>query len=51
MYPVQNSRASNLAEVLSGIFGAQAATVGGTSLLAPGRESRMQSEFELGHHR
>jgi general secretion pathway protein D len=49
VYPVQNSRASNLAEVLSGIFGAQAATVSGTSLLAPGREAvQMQSEFELG---
>jgi general secretion pathway protein D len=49
VYPVQNSRASNLAEVLSGIFGAQAATVSGTSLLAPGSEAtQMQSEFELG---
>ena len=37
VYPVQNARASNLAEVLSGIFGAEAATVSGASLLAPGR--------------
>jgi general secretion pathway protein D len=49
VYPVQNARASNLAEVLSGIFGAEAATVSGASLLAPGREAvEMQSEFELG---
>jgi general secretion pathway protein D len=49
VYPVQNSRASNLAEVLSGIFGAQAATVSGTSLLAPGQEAtQLQSDFELG---
>jgi general secretion pathway protein D len=49
VYPVQNSRASNLAEVLSGIFGAEAATVSGTSLLAPGREAaQLQSDFELG---
>jgi general secretion pathway protein D len=49
VYPVQNSRASNLAEVLSGIFGAEAATVTGTSLLAPGQEStQLQSDFELG---
>jgi general secretion pathway protein D len=46
VYPVQNSRASNLAEVLSGIFGAEAATVTGTSLLAPGQEAtQMQSEL------
>jgi general secretion pathway protein D len=49
VYPVQNSRAANLAEVLSGIFGAQAATVSGTSLLAPGQEAtQLQSDFELG---
>ena len=49
VYPVQNARASNLAEVLSGIFGAEAATVSGGSLLAPGREAvEMQSEFEVG---
>jgi general secretion pathway protein D len=49
VYPVQNARASNLAEVLGGIFGAEAATVSGASLLAPGREAvEMQSEFELG---
>jgi general secretion pathway protein D len=49
VYPVQNSRASNLAEVLSGIFGAQAATVSGTSLLAPGQEAtQLQTDFELG---
>jgi general secretion pathway protein D len=49
VYPVQNARASNLAEVLSGIFGAEAATVSGASLLAPGREAvEMQSDFELG---
>ena len=49
VYPVQNARASNLAEVLSGIFGAEAATVSGASLLAPGREAvEMQSEFEVG---
>jgi general secretion pathway protein D len=49
VYPVQNARASNLAEVLSGIFGAEAATVSGASLLAPGREAvEMESEFEVG---
>jgi general secretion pathway protein D len=49
VYSVQNSRAANLAEVLSGIFGAQAATVSGTSLLAPGQEAtQLQSDFELG---
>jgi general secretion pathway protein D len=50
VYPVQNARATNLAEVLGGIFGAQAATVG-ASLLAPGREAmQLQSSqgFELG---
>jgi general secretion pathway protein D len=50
VYPVQNARASNLAEVLSGIFGAEAATVG-ASLLAPGREAvQLESSqgFELG---
>ena len=49
VYPVQNSRAANLAEVLSGIFGAEAATVSGSSLLAPGSEAtELQSDFELG---
>ena len=49
VYPVQNSRAANLAEVLSGIFGAEAATVSGSSLLAPGQEAtQLQSDFELG---
>ena len=49
VYPVQNSRAANLAEVLSGIFGAEAATVSGSSLLAPGQEAtELQSDFELG---
>jgi general secretion pathway protein D len=50
VYPVQNARATNLAEVLGGIFGAQAATVG-ASLLAPGREAlQLQSSqgFEMG---
>ena len=49
VYPVQNSRAANLAEVLSGIFGAEAATVSGSSLLAPGQEAtQLESDFELG---
>ena len=49
VYPVQNSRAANLAEVLSGIFGAEAATVSGSSLLAPGQEAtELESDFELG---
>jgi general secretion pathway protein D len=49
VYPVQNARASNLAEVLSEIFGARTVTVGEPSLLAPGREAvELQSEFELG---
>lgn len=39
VYPVQNARAANLAQVLSEIFGARAATVGPPSLLAPGREA------------
>ena len=37
VYPVQNARAANLAEVLSEIFGARTVTVGAPSLLAPGQ--------------
>ena len=51
VYPVQNARAANLAEVLSGTFGVRAATVGAPSLLAPGREAvelRSTRAFELG---
>jgi general secretion pathway protein D len=51
VYPAQNARASNLAEVLSEIFGARTVTVGAPSLLAPGREPvqlRSTQEFELG---
>jgi general secretion pathway protein D len=51
VYPVQNARASNLAEVLSEIFGARTVTVGAPSLLAPGREPlQLQTTpgFELG---
>lgn len=51
VYPVQNARAANLAEVLSEIFGVRAATVGAPSLLAPGREAvelRSTRAFELG---
>ena len=38
VYPAQNARATNLAEVLSEIFGAADRTVGAPSLLAPGRD-------------
>jgi general secretion pathway protein D len=51
VYPVQNARASNLAEVLSETFGARAVTVGEPSLLAPGREAVQLGStqgFELG---
>jgi general secretion pathway protein D len=51
VYPAQNARASNLAQVLSEIFGARTVTVGAPSLLAPGREPvqlRSTQEFELG---
>jgi general secretion pathway protein D len=51
VYPAQNARASNLAEVLSEIFGARTVTVGAPSLLAPGREPVQlgsTQEFELG---
>jgi general secretion pathway protein D len=51
VYPVQNARASNLAEVLSEIFGARTVTVGEPSLLAPGRDPvalRSAADFELG---
>jgi general secretion pathway protein D len=51
VYPVQNARAANLAEVLSEIFGARSITVGEPSLLAPGREAvQLGSDagFELG---
>jgi general secretion pathway protein D len=51
VYPMQNARASNLAEVLSEIFGARTVTVGEPSLLAPGREAvQLQTTpgFEFG---
>jgi general secretion pathway protein D len=51
VYPVQNARAANLAEVLSETFGARTVTVGEPSLLAPGREAeqlRSTEGFELG---
>ncbi|HEX5795073.1 MAG TPA: secretin N-terminal domain-containing protein, partial [Geminicoccaceae bacterium] len=51
VYPVQNARATNLAEVLGEIFGARATTVGEPSLLAPGLEPtelRSTRGFELG---
>ena len=38
VYSVQNARATNLAEVLSEMFGAQITTVEGSGLLAPGQE-------------
>ena len=51
VYPAQNARAANLAEVLSEIFGAQTVTVGAPSLLAPGRDPvalGAAADFELG---
>jgi general secretion pathway protein D len=51
VYPAQNARASNLAEVLSEIFGARTVTIGAPSLLAPGREPVQLGStqgFELG---
>jgi general secretion pathway protein D len=51
VYPVQNARAANLAELLSELFGAKAATVGAPSLLARGREAVQLGSiegFELG---
>jgi general secretion pathway protein D len=51
VYPAQNARAANLAEVLSEIFGARTVTVGAPSLLAPGRDPvalRSAADFELG---
>jgi general secretion pathway protein D len=51
VYPAQNARAANLAEVLSEIFGARTITVGEPSLLAPGRDPvalRSAADFELG---
>lgn len=38
VYPVQNGRAADLAEVLSQLFGLPSAAVGGGDLLAPGLE-------------
>jgi general secretion pathway protein D len=51
VYSVQNARATNLAEVLSEMFGARSTTVEGASLLAPGQEAVELSStgaFELG---
>jgi general secretion pathway protein D len=51
VYHVQNSRATNLAEVLGEIFAASTTTVGQPSLLAPGLEPvelGSTSGFELG---
>ena len=51
VYSVQNARATNLAEVLSEMFGARSTTVLGSGLLAPGQEAVELSStggFELG---
>ena len=51
VYPVQNARAANLAEVLSEIFNAQGTTIGGPGILAPGLEPvelRSTSMFDIG---
>ena len=51
VYSVQNARATNLAEVLSEMFGARTTTVLGSGLLAPGQEAVELSStggFELG---
>jgi general secretion pathway protein D len=51
VYSVQNARATNLAEVLSEMFGARTTTVQGSGLLAPGQEAVELSStggFELG---
>ena len=51
VYSVQNARATNLAEVLSEVFGARTTTVQGSGLLAPGQEAVELSStggFELG---
>jgi general secretion pathway protein D len=51
VYSLQNARATNLAEVLSEMFGARVTTVEGSGLLAPGQEPielPSTGAFELG---